>query len=563
MKLVGSETVYYYNKNSKLWECVSDKSYESFMYAFLNKVAKSMKVMKNGIDPDEEYLQAIKKKIEKQIEMLDQTAHINNIIKRSSGLLQKDDFVTLLDSKKEYMAMKDRKKINLKTLEVSDIEKTDYFTFFSDVEYVENTPNADKFFSQIMPNEDEREYLRKVLGYNLTGEIEAQKFFIWYGHGSNGKSELSNLMRLVLNKKFVVCDESIFIKPDKKGGASPHIVALMNKHMGVYSEGESADTFEFNSAQVKNLSGEEVVTARALFQNPIDFYLRIKLNFLTNFVPPTNAEKAMVRRLDYLFFKSIFCDNPKAKNEFKKDPEFIKELKTKYLSEVFSWVVKGSKEYYDNPTFVKPKEFENKTKEILSQGDSIDAFITRKLIITKNDKDYLSRGELFEKYKEFANKNSQACKPRSTLFQRLETLNIRRSLINGYDVFRGIQVKEDIGDVEAKELNMIGKCNYSKLQTDYIELLRERDELQRKYNILKIFRCFDECKNKHDIMKQKKITHSISEVSELSLHSKNPEYAECSSDFSVNLFDSDSEYDEVKNDFEINKDNPILKSLNV
>ena len=100
---------------------------------------------------------------------------------------------------------------------------------------------------------------------------------------------------------------SLFIKNNyQSSGATPYIVQLMNKHMGAYSEGESADTIEFNCSSKKNLSGEENVTARLLHQYPIEFKLNIKLNFITNFVPPTSAEKAMKRKLHYLCFYQIF-----------------------------------------------------------------------------------------------------------------------------------------------------------------------------------------------------------------------------------------------------------------
>jgi phage/plasmid-associated DNA primase len=163
-------------------------------------------------------------------------------------------------------------------------------------------------FEQVLTDLEEREYVRKV-------------FFIWYGSGSYGKSELSNLMKEVLSKRFTTSDSSIFIKNKyPSSGATPYIMSLMNKHMGTYAEGQSADTIEFNAASVKNLSGEETVIARNLNQNPVEYKLSIKLNFLTNFVPPTEAEKAMVRRLHYLFFTSIFSDNSDAKNKksFKK-----------------------------------------------------------------------------------------------------------------------------------------------------------------------------------------------------------------------------------------------------
>ena len=40
--------------------------------------------------------------------------------------------------------------------------------------------------------------------------------------------------------------------------------------------------------------------------------------------------------------------------------------------------------------------------------------------------------ELFEKYKEFENKNSQTCKPHSTLFRRIENLNITSTVMDRY-----------------------------------------------------------------------------------------------------------------------------------
>ena len=170
--------------------------------------------------------------------------------------------------------------------------------------------------------------------------------------------------------------------------------------MYLLSEGATGDSYEFNDSLIKNLTGEETVKARALYQNPVEFELIIKLHFLTNYVPQTGSDISMKRRLHYLFFNSKFCDkpDPKCKNEFQKDPEFIKRLKTEHLSEVFSWIIKGGVEFYKNPVFIKPPKFFKKTEEVLSQGDSIDTFITRKLIITKNDKDIMKKGELFKTY---------------------------------------------------------------------------------------------------------------------------------------------------------------------
>ena len=73
--------------------------------------------------------------------------------------MQNDAFILSLDHKKEFLSIKHFKQINLKTLEITERDKFDYFLLFSDVEYVNKSR--------------EIEYIRKILGYNLTGEVFA------------------------------------------------------------------------------------------------------------------------------------------------------------------------------------------------------------------------------------------------------------------------------------------------------------------------------------------------------------------------------------------------------
>jgi len=107
---------------------------------------------------------------------------------------------------------------------VTDRTRDDYFTFFSDVEYLRNTktPNANKYFTQLQPNKKEREYLRKCLGYMLSGDTSAQVFFIMYGGGENGKSLLCKLMGSILKQYYCQLSKSIIMKCNKnETGPSP------------------------------------------------------------------------------------------------------------------------------------------------------------------------------------------------------------------------------------------------------------------------------------------------------------------------------------------------------
>jgi len=226
------------------------------------------------------------------------------------------------------------------------------FTFECNVNVVKETPNADKVFKQVMPDKKEKEYLRKALGYALTGDMDGRCFFVFYGDGSNGKSVVLMLVNDILKHLYHQTAKGIFMKGGKERveGASPDKVALIGVRCAVYSEGETADDIDIHESLIKMISGKDPVNCRPLYGVPLTLYPVCKLFLLTNYKPNLNGDKSIKARFRYVFFNSSFEDHvdPKGKrpNVYKKDDEFIESLRTTYLSEVFSWILKGSIEYY-------------------------------------------------------------------------------------------------------------------------------------------------------------------------------------------------------------------------
>jgi phage/plasmid-associated DNA primase len=257
--------------------------------------------------------------------------------------------------------------------------------------------------------------------------------------------------------------------------------------MSVYSEGESSDKIEMNSAGLKQISGEDSLCGRELYGNQITFTPYTKLHMLTNFTPPLNAEFAIKQRLRYIFLDSEFVDNPDLKNnrQFKKDKEFTDSLETIYLNEVFSWIVKGAQEYYKTLTINMPEDFQKRTDTMLNNEDSIKTFTDRKIIITNIKSDIIKKNDIFEAYKNFCNNNSQRCQPRSSLFNRLEHLKITTSVLHGYDVFRGIKLNttDDYKEIDNGIFDDEDepKINYELL---YKQQQKEIIELKNKINLL-------------------------------------------------------------------------------
>jgi phage/plasmid-associated DNA primase len=308
-----------------LWNCCTREVYGAFIPDFFVAAYKKY----TDDDDNDELL----KKVKKQITKFDSDRYHTTILKRSTGKLQNNQFVKQLNMQTHLFPIRNGRKIDLRTLEITDRTKEDYFTFESPIDFVKDKPNADKFFNQVHTDRVNREYVRKCLGYMMTGDTSAQVFFIWYGKGRNGKSVIANMMKAILSEKFYhQCDKSIFIKTQKGQGASPKKIALIGTRLVMYSEGETADEIQLNFSSLKEISGEDEINARGLFKDPINFRTQCKLNMLTNYVPPLDGQDAIkILRTRFIFHDSQFVDKPKGKNEFKKNEKFVNELTTEHF----------------------------------------------------------------------------------------------------------------------------------------------------------------------------------------------------------------------------------------
>jgi hypothetical protein len=338
--------------------------------------------------------------------------------------------------------------------------------------------------------------------------MDARVFFIWYGDGSNGKSVIMRLLKCILGPLYHQCSKGIFMKgsQERVDGPSPDKVALIGIRCATYSEGETADNIDINESFIRMVSGKDEINARALFRAPLTFFPICKLNLLTNYKPDVTGDPAMRERVRYLFLSSRFVDKPTKPNEFPRDEAFIDTLCDNHLSEVFTWMLKGSIEYYKTKSIIATKEFQEKTDEFFRLQDSITSFFEKRLVVTNNLKDYIKRTELFSVYQEYCNNNSQRCRPRSTLWKRLDDLKIINATLDGYDIFRGIRVlsdekimfpKKDNNNDELEELNKL----YDKTE-------QQLDKTNEKIKLLenKLFRSNDLIKMQNDMIENTRRT---------------------------------------------------------
>ncbi len=266
IKMDVGKNYYIYNETTKLWEYNSKSCFYTFLCNYLANCINTIKTVCSTANIKPFCCCEVRRKecscngnqISIFLDKLDSSTYIDLIEKRALGILIDPDFVKQLNCSNDSLPIKDGKKINFKTLEVTDRTSEDYYSFFCNVELVKKTPNADRLFKDLMPIKEHREYLRKCLGYMITGDTTARCFFCCYGNGSNGKTlVMGQLLKEILSTFYHTCDQAVFVKSNYTGGASPHLFALLNKRGLVYSEGETADEMDLNMTVIKGISGED------------------------------------------------------------------------------------------------------------------------------------------------------------------------------------------------------------------------------------------------------------------------------------------------------------------
>jgi P4 family phage/plasmid primase-like protien len=168
------------------------------------------------------------------------------------------------------------------------------------------------FFTKIYPDSVLREYVLTLLSACLEGANREQKFYIMTGGGSNGKSKIVELMSSTFGEyQETLGTTAITRKRPESGAANPDLVVLKCKRFVSMVEPDEGE--KINTASMKQLSGEDVVKARALFQDQDAFVIMARIFMCCNDMPPVSSmDNGTWRRLRVIPHVAKFVDHGQA-----------------------------------------------------------------------------------------------------------------------------------------------------------------------------------------------------------------------------------------------------------
>jgi len=337
---------------------------------------------------------------------------------------------------------------------------SDYFTYQLDVNYTpRNEKNKaqfellDKYILDLSTGDkDKALFLKTILGAILIKGNPSQKFFLFTGSGSNGKSMLLNIINHIFNELKVDISADLLVdqKGRTKGGADPFLIEMNNPKTRLMLLSETKEGINFDEALIKRLTGDDNIKARALYSNKTQqFKVDAMLFVVSNHRPKFNVyDYGMKRRPNAVDFNSTFVKNPTKPGEYKKDPTLFEKL-TKNKDILFSWFVEGAMLYKKNPMLDVPDIIKTETENYFYELDSVSQYLevsSERVKITNDKKDRIQQNQLFQDYVDFCKQNNITFSKKSIFYTNVgKKLDIKK--VRGIMHFTGVQWADDGDDV--------------------------------------------------------------------------------------------------------------------
>ena len=286
--------------------------------------------------------------------------------------------------------------IDLRTGELREHNSEDLHTKQVAVHYDPNAtcPNWVEFLHSVFADDRELvDYVQRCLGYASSGITNEQVLFFLHGAGANGKSTLLDTVSYVLGDYSQKAPSTLLMKR-REESIPTDVARLVGTRFVVANETEQGAAW--NEPQVKDLTGDETVTARFLRQDFFDFSPSHKLFVAGNHRPTVRGtDEGIWRRIKLIPFSVTFSDS-------QRDKGLAQRLRAERAG-ILTWLVQGCLAW-QRQGLAEPTVVSEETAQYRRDEDRIGQFLGDQCV--SGDPSYrVTRRDLYDTYAEWCRDN--------------------------------------------------------------------------------------------------------------------------------------------------------------
>ena len=328
--------------------------------------------------------------------------------------------------------------IDLRTGELREHRREDLITKIAPTTYRPDAaaPTWEAFLERVLPGEDLRAFVQRAVGYSATGDTSEQCMFINHGGGANGKSTFQEAIAAALGNYAMRAPTEMLLA--KRSDGVPNDVARL-KGARFVSASETEEGRRLAESRIKDLTGQDTITARFMKAEWFDFAPTHKLWLSTNHKPEIRGTDAAIWRRIRLVPWAVTI--PPAEQD-KKLPIALRHE----LAGILAWVVRGCLQWR-REGLQAPDEVRKATGEYRAEMDVLAGFLVECCELDTGHWEYAK--DLYECYKRWCDENGERPEPQRKFGGRLGERGFQRDRggSRGAGIWRGVRLTE--GEKEA------------------------------------------------------------------------------------------------------------------
>ncbi|KHF25252.1 DNA primase family protein [Solemya velum gill symbiont] len=303
------------------------------------------------------------------------------------------------------------------------------------------TPQFDEFldetFQSDVPNEKDQQItlLQEVVGALMLGIAHRyQKAIIFYDpFGRAGKGTLERCIRELVPKEYVTA-----ISPFN-WGKEYYLASLAGSRLNVVGELTEQDSIP--SAAFKTVTGGDLLTGRHPNHRTITFKNEAGHLFMSNHLINTRDHSEAF----YTRWLIIEFPNSRLRSGLPIDPSLADNIIKSEMPGIAHWALQGAMRLLDRQAYSGSIAHDRLMAKWRHTANSLEEFIHEECELGDMSL-YVKRSDLYSDYSDWCKENGRKPFAKGKVRELLEHnigLGITHSTLNGYEVFRGVRMKEE------------------------------------------------------------------------------------------------------------------------